>query len=68
MKNGLPQVIQNRLFEGSKKQLKVLNLLTSYFESGGWLKKNSKKIDELEKNYVEIKKFSWKRWFASKHG
>jgi hypothetical protein len=55
MKNGLPQIIQNRLFEGSKKQLKVLNLYTEFFEGGGWLKHNREKINALEKNYVEVK-------------
>lgn len=55
MKNALPQVIQNRLFAGSKKQLEVLNLVSEYFEKGGWLKKNTKKIEALEKNYVGIK-------------
>ena len=55
MKNGLPQIIQNRLFEGSKKQLKVLNLYTEFFEGGGWLKHNREKINALENNYVEVK-------------
>jgi len=50
----LPQIIQNRLFEGSKKQLKVLNLYTEFFEGGGWLKHNREKINALEKNYVEV--------------
>ena len=54
MKNGLPQIIQNRLFEGSKKQLKVLNIFTEFFEGGGWLKHNNKKINALEKNFVEV--------------
>ncbi len=53
--NALPQVIQNRLFEGSKKQLKVLNHFHTFFEEGGWAKHNQKNINDLEKKYIKIK-------------
>ena len=52
--NALPQVIQNRLFEGSKKQLKVLNHFHTFFEEGGWAKHNQKNINDLEKKYIKI--------------
>ncbi|HPW96357.1 MAG TPA: hypothetical protein PK557_05250 [Paludibacteraceae bacterium] len=52
--NALPQVIQNRLFEGSKKQLKVLNHFHTFFEEGGWAKHNQKNINNLEKKYIKI--------------
>jgi|LSQX01.1.fsa_nt_gb hypothetical protein len=52
--NALPQVIQNRLFEGSKKQLKVLNHFYTFFEEGGWAKHNQKNINNLEKKYIKI--------------
>lgn len=54
MENSTGKTITNRIYEAQRKQLEVSNAFYDYFEKDGYLKKNGKNIDLLEKETTTL--------------